>query len=62
METWASAISEAKAGPSDYELTIGQDFSIGYSSSDADSVDLSIEESLAFRINAPDAAVHLAYP
>jgi uncharacterized linocin/CFP29 family protein len=45
----------------DFELTIGQDFSIGYLSSDATSVSLYLEESLSFRINTPGAAVHLAY-
>ncbi|HEY1826665.1 MAG TPA: family 1 encapsulin nanocompartment shell protein [Acidimicrobiales bacterium] len=45
----------------DFELTIGEDFSIGYRSSDAASIDLYIEESLSFRINTPEAAVHLAY-
>jgi len=62
---WAPAVDGAvvlSQRGGDFELTIGEDFSIGYSSSDADSVDLYIEESLAFRINAPDAAVHLAYP
>jgi uncharacterized linocin/CFP29 family protein len=43
----------------DFELTVGEDFSIGYQSSDASSVDLYIEESLTFRINSPEAAVHL---
>ncbi len=45
----------------DFELTIGQDFSIGYLSSDPTSVNLYLEESLSFRINTPGAAVHLAY-
>ena len=37
----------------------GEDFSVGYQSSNAGSVDLYIEESLTFRINSPEAAVHL---
>ncbi len=45
----------------DFELTIGEDFSIGYRSSTATTVDLYIEESLTFRINTPEASVHLAY-
>jgi len=45
----------------DFELVVGEDFSIGYRSSSAESVDLYLEESLAFRINTPEAAVHLAY-
>jgi uncharacterized linocin/CFP29 family protein len=40
---------------------VGEDFSVGYRSADATSVDLYIEESLTFRINTPDAAVHLSY-
>lgn len=45
----------------DFEITVGQDFSIGYSRADADAVQLYIEESLAFRVNTPEAAIHLAH-
>jgi len=45
----------------DFEMTVGEDFAVGYSSHDADVVNLYIEESFTFRINAPEAAVHLAY-
>ena len=45
----------------DFELTVGEDFSIGYRSADEALVTLYIEESLTFRINTPEAAVHLAY-
>ena len=45
----------------DFDLTIGQDYSIGYLTSDATTVQLYIEESLAFHINTPEAAVHLTY-
>ncbi len=61
---WAPAVDGAvvlSQHGGDYELTIGQDFSIGYLSSDAASVNLYLEESLSFRINTPGAAVHLAY-
>ena len=61
---WAPAVDGAvvlSQRGGDFELTVGEDFSIGYRSSDAASVDLYIEESLAFRINTPEAAVHLAY-
>jgi uncharacterized linocin/CFP29 family protein len=61
---WAPAVDGAvvlSQRGGDFELTIGQDFSIGYRSSDATTVDLYLEESLTFRINTPDAAVHLAY-
>jgi uncharacterized linocin/CFP29 family protein len=45
----------------DFVITVGQDFSIGYAASDISTVDLYIEESCTFRINTPEAAVHLAY-
>ena len=43
----------------DYELHLGQDLSIGYRSSTAEAVRLYLEESLAFRVHTPEAAVHL---
>ena len=61
---WAPAVDGAvvlSQRGGDFELTVGEDFSVGYRSDDATSVDLYIEESLTFRINTPDAAVHLAY-
>jgi uncharacterized linocin/CFP29 family protein len=45
----------------DYEMTIGEDFSVGYGTSDATTVELYIEETIAFRINSPEAAVRLTY-
>ena len=45
----------------DFELTVGQDFSIGYLSHDAVSVQLYLEESFTFQVIEPRAAVHLAY-
>jgi uncharacterized linocin/CFP29 family protein len=45
----------------DFELVSGEDFSIGYSSHDADSVALYLEESMTFRAHAPEAAVVLAH-
>lgn len=45
----------------DYELVVGQDFSIGYLHHDASSVDLYLEQSLTFRTATPEAAVHLRY-
>jgi uncharacterized linocin/CFP29 family protein len=45
----------------DFILSVGQDFSIGYAASDQADVQLYIEESFTFRINTPEAAVHLAY-
>jgi uncharacterized linocin/CFP29 family protein len=61
---WAPAVDGAvvlSQRGGDFELTVGEDFSIGYSASNATSVSLYIEESLTFQINTPEAAVHLAY-
>jgi uncharacterized linocin/CFP29 family protein len=44
----------------DFALTVGQDFSIGYLSHDAEQVRLYIEESFTFWCIAPQAAVHIA--
>ena len=44
----------------DFELTVGQDFSIGYLSHDAEGVRLYIEESFTFLIMSPHAAIPLA--
>jgi uncharacterized linocin/CFP29 family protein len=45
----------------DFQLSVGQDFSIGYLSHTEEMVNLYIQESLAFRINTPEAAVPLRY-
>jgi uncharacterized linocin/CFP29 family protein len=45
----------------DFELVIGQDFSIGYLDHSATAVHLYIQESLTFRVLAPQAAVPLVY-
>jgi uncharacterized linocin/CFP29 family protein len=45
----------------DYELTVGQDLSIGYTYHDQHTVQLFLTESFAFRVLEPAAAVHLAY-
>ena len=61
---WAPAIEGAvvlSQRGGDYVLTVGQDFSIGYRNATGDSVDLYIEESVAFQVNTPEAAVHLAH-
>lgn len=44
-------------GSGDLELTLGQDFSIGYAGHDADTVSLYLEESFTFRVAEPDSAV-----
>jgi uncharacterized linocin/CFP29 family protein len=46
----------------DFELTVGQDFSIGYLDHTATSVRLYLQESFTFRVLSPEAAVPLKYP
>jgi uncharacterized linocin/CFP29 family protein len=45
----------------DFELSVGQDLSIGYLEHDASHVRLYIQESLTFRVLSPQAAVPLSY-
>jgi len=45
----------------DFQLTCGQDFSIGYVDHDPDNVRLYLEESMTFRALSPDAGVALVY-
>jgi len=52
------AVVVSKRG-GDFLLDVGQDLAVGYSHHDADSVHLYIEESFAFRVVEPDAAVVL---
>jgi uncharacterized linocin/CFP29 family protein len=59
---WAPAIDGAfllSTRGGDYELHIGQDLSIGYSSHDATSVELYFQESLTFLMYTSEAAVAL---
>jgi len=61
---WAPAVDGAvvlSQRGGDFEIAVGEDFSVGYRSFDQTSVDLFIEESLTFRVHTADAAVHLAY-
>ena len=61
---WAPAVQGAivlSQRGGDFELTVGEDFSIGYLSHDADEVHFYIEESLTFKNNTPQAAVHLGF-
>jgi uncharacterized linocin/CFP29 family protein len=46
----------------DFELSCGQDLSIGFERSDAEQVWLYLEESLVFHAHSPEAAVRLRYP
>jgi uncharacterized linocin/CFP29 family protein len=45
----------------DFRLTVGQDFSIGYRSHDAETVTLYLEESVTFSNDSPEAAIALRY-
>jgi uncharacterized linocin/CFP29 family protein len=45
----------------DFELTVGEDFAIGYLSHTADKVRLYLQESLTFRVITAEAAVPLRY-
>jgi uncharacterized linocin/CFP29 family protein len=61
---WAPAVDGAvvvSQRGGDFELTCGQDFSIGYLDHDADSVRLYLEESMTFRALSADAGVALVY-
>jgi uncharacterized linocin/CFP29 family protein len=62
---WAPAVNGAvvlSQRGGDHELTIGEDFSIGYLSHTATTVRLYIEESFTFRVLSPEAHVVLRYP
>ena len=61
---WAPAVDGAvvlSQRGGDFELVVGEDLSVGYLAHDAETVTLFIEESLAFRVNSPEAAVRLKY-
>lgn len=61
---WAPAVSGAvviSQRGGDHELTIGEDFSIGYTAHDSTSVRLYLEESFTFRVLSPEAHVVLRY-
>jgi uncharacterized linocin/CFP29 family protein len=61
---WAPAVNGAvvlSLRGGDFELTVGQDFSIGYLDHDADRVRLYIEESFTFWLLSPQAAIPMAY-
>lgn len=46
----------------DFELIVGQDFSVGYLDHTSASVLLYLQESFTFRVLSPEAAVPLTYP
>jgi uncharacterized linocin/CFP29 family protein len=61
---WAPAVDGAvvmSIRGGDFELTSGQDVSIGFASHDAGGVSLYLQESLTFRVHTPEAAVALVY-
>lgn len=61
---WAAAVDGAvvlSQRGGDFTLTVGQDLSVGFRSASDDAVGLYIEESVAFCVNTPEAAVHLAH-
>lgn len=53
-----AVVSSLRGG--DFQLTIGQEFSIGYTGTTGDVVSLYLQESIAFRVLTPEAAVHLS--
>jgi uncharacterized linocin/CFP29 family protein len=61
---WAPAVDGAivvSTRGGDFELTCGQDVSIGFASHDAAGVSLYLQESITFRVHSPEAAVALVY-
>ena len=52
-----AVVLSARGG--DYELTIGQDFSIGYAHHEKHLVELYLTESFTFRVLEPAAALYL---
>lgn len=61
---WAPAVDGAAVVSmrgGDFELVVGQDFSIGYLDHTASQVRLYLQESFTFRVLAPEAAVPLVY-
>jgi len=61
---WAPAVDGAvvlSTRGEDFELTVGQDFSLGYLDHDAEKVRLYIEESFTFWLLSPQAAIPMTY-
>jgi uncharacterized linocin/CFP29 family protein len=61
---WAPAVDGAvvlSQRGGDFELTVGQDASIGYLDHNEVSVRLYLEESFTFQVLNPESAVHLSY-
>lgn len=61
---WAPALDDAlllSARGGDYELHLGLDTAIGYSSHTAETVDLYLRETLTFRVNTSEASVVISH-
>jgi uncharacterized linocin/CFP29 family protein len=61
---WAPAVDGAvvlSTRGDDFELTIGQDVSLGYLGHHDEVLQLFLEESFTFQVLSPEAAVHLTY-
>ncbi len=61
---WAPAVKGAlvlSLRGGDFELTVGSDFSIGYTNHNEASVQLYLQSSFTFRVMTPEAAVALVY-
>ena len=61
---WAPAVDGAivlSQRGGDFQLTVGQDVSIAYRSHDAETVQLELQESVAFQAAGPEAAIALRY-
>lgn len=61
---WAPAVDGAvvlSTRGGDFELIVGQDFSIGYAAHDAEQVELYVQETATFIAYTPEAAVPLLY-
>ncbi|HET9664819.1 MAG TPA: family 1 encapsulin nanocompartment shell protein [Burkholderiales bacterium] len=61
---WAPAVNGAavlSVRGEDFELIVGQDFSIGYLDHSVSAVRLYLQESFAFRVLSPEAAIPLKY-
>jgi len=61
---WAPAVDGSvvlSVRGGDFELTLGEDISIGFARTDGTNVELYLEESIMFRAHTPEAAVALTY-
>jgi len=62
---WAPAVDGAvvlSQRGGDSEITLGEDFAIGFAGAELDDIHLYLEESFTFRVTGPEAAVALRYP